>query len=356
MPELSKEELRSKLRARDIAPVYVLHGPETLIRDVAAKTITDLSFGKEDLRDFNEDIFSLSVPENMTSALAAAEQLPMMAARRVVRVTDVKIGATAQRDTLKEDHEKMLDAYLSDPSPHTVLIFVADELNGNRKITKLLKKHALVVEFTNLKGRELVKWIVSAAAENEAMIDDVSAQHLAALTGPDLRRLANEIKKLAAAALPERLITIEHIDTLVPQTAEMSNFDLTDHLIAGRRQQAIKTLKKILDDGVEPLALLGLISYNFRRLLAAGAMMSAGADRSEVAKVVKLRNIDQEKFLAAARRADRIQLIKILNKLNQTDIAIKTSLGGGGKTGSAMQIEMLVSEIATSAGRSARRT
>lgn len=352
MPKITKEQLRAKLRERDIAPVYVLSGSEAVIRDVAAKTIADLSFGKEDFRDFNEDIFSLSSPETMTAALAAAEQLPMMAARRVIRVTDVRIGATSQRDTLKEDYEEVLGTYLANPAPQTVLIFTADELNANRKISKLLIKHAVVVEFENLQGRELIKWIVSTAAENEALIDDRTAQHLAAMTGPDLRRLSTELKKLAAAALPEKLITVDHIDDLVSQTAETSNFDLTDHLVAGRSQMALQAMKKILDDGAEPLALLGLISYNFRRLLAAQSMMASGADRSEVAKVVKLRYDDQEKFLAAARRADHAQLTAILKKLNEVDLAIKTSLGGGGKTGSRMQIEMLVSEIATSAKRS----
>lgn len=353
MPEISKEELRAKLRGRDIAPVYVLYGPETVIRDVAAKAIADISFGKEDFRDFNEDVFSLSIPENMTAALAASEQLPMMAARRVVNVTDVKIGATSQRDTLKEDFEQVLSAYLVNPSPQTVLIITADELNGNRKITKLLKNHSFMVEFKNLEGRELVKWIISSAAEHGSLMDDATANHLAALTGPDLRRLANEIKKLAAAALPEKLITIDHINELVSQTAETSNFDLTDHLIAGRPQLAVKALQKILNDGAEPLALLGLISFNFRRMLSASSLMSAGADRSEVAKVLKLRYNDQDKFMAASRRADVAQLIEILKKLNAVDIAIKTSLGGGGKTGSRMQLEMLVSEIATSAKRSA---
>ena len=38
-------------------------------------------------------------------------------------------------------------------------------------------------------------------------------------------------------------------------------------------------------------------------------MMASGADRREVAGILKMRYNDQEDFLAAARRADRQQLI-----------------------------------------------
>jgi hypothetical protein len=77
-------------------------------------------------------------------------------------------------------------------------------------------------------------------------------------------------------------------------------------------------------------------------------MMAGGASREEVARVVKLRYRDQEPFLAAARRAERADLIRLLGRLNEVDLAIKTSLGGGGPAGSRMQIEMLVCETAMS--------
>lgn len=351
MPVTSKDALREQLKRREIAPVYVLHGPESALRDIAARTIADLAFSEGDFRDFNEDTYSLSTSENLLSALAAAEQLPMMANRRVIKIADARIAATSQRDTLKEEFEPALAAYLANPSPQTVLIILADEINGNRKITKLLQKHAVVVEFMRLEGPDLVEWTKSSFDKLGARIDITSVRHLIALTGPDLRRLSSEIGKLATAAITKGTVTVDLIDELVAHKAELSNFDLTDHLVAGRKSQAMAAMRKILSDGAEPLALLGLISYNFRRLLMAKSMMESGADRSDVAKILKLRYSDQEPFLAAARRAETRRLASILKRLAAVDLAIKTSVGGGGPHGSAMQIEMLVSEIAASAHR-----
>jgi DNA polymerase III delta subunit len=110
-------------------------------------------------------------------------------------------------------------------------------------------------------------------------------------------------------------------------------------------------LKKLLDDGSEPVQLLGLLLYNFRRLLMVKVMMDRGQDRREVAGILKMRYQDQEAFLASARRADRKQLLSVFDRLAETDLATKTSLGGGGDSGSRMQIEILVCEMAAAMGR-----
>ena len=342
----SRLELRTQLQRREIAPVYLLFGPETSLRDLAAKTIADLSFADGDFRDFNDTSFSLNNDASLERALAAAEQLPMMATRRVVRISDVRISATGFRDTITEDHEPLLSSYLSKPSPQSVVIFVADELNGVRKMGKFLREKTCAVEFKQLDDRERGEWARKKIRENGSEIDDATFGYLLGRVGADLSRLSNEINKLSTAALPNKTITLELIEELVPNTREMSNFDLTDHLVAGRRRQALAVLKKILDDGAEPLALLGLISYNYRRLLMAKDMMSRGIDRREVANVVKLRYNDQEPFLAAARKADMRSLTRAIQLLADTDLAIKTSKGGSGPAGSRMQIEMLVCELA----------
>ena len=342
----SREDLRNQLKRREIAPVYLLFGPETHLRDVAAKTITDLAFAPGDLRDFNETIFSLNSEDNLKRALAAAEQLPMMASRRVVRITDIRVSATGFRDTITEAHEPMLSAYFANPSPDSVVIFVADELNGVKKMGKFFREKTLAVEFTRLDDRQMAEWARKEINAAEAEIDEATLKFLLSRVGADVRRLTNEINKLAAAAMPGKRITSELIDALVPNSRELSNFDLTDYLVAGKGSQALAVLRKILDDGAEPLALMGLISYNYRRLLIAKEMMSRGAERGAVASAVKLRYSDQEPFLAAARRADIDSLTNAIKRLAGADLAIKTSLGGGGPAGARRQIEMLVCELA----------
>lgn len=313
---LSREQLREQLRRREIAPVYTLFGEETFLRDAAVKYIADLCFADGALRDFNEDEFSLNAPDEIRAALAAAEQLPMMAPRRVIRVTDLRVGATSNRDSLKEEFEEPLAAYLADPSASTVLIFVADELAAGRKIGKLLREKTAAVDFSRLDEGGLRNHAARRFKKLGVDAGPATVRHLVETVGPDVRRLNNEAAKLSAAALPDGVVTSEMIDALVPNSRELSNFSVTNNLIAGRRRQALRDLKKLLDDGTEPLSLLGLVSSTFRR------------------------------HLNGQSRIDPERLVKALRRISETDVAIKTSLGGGGPTGARIQLEMLVCELA----------
>ena len=344
MPTLTREDLRNEIKQGRIAPVYVLHGAEKYLRDLAAKTIADRSFSEDDLRDFNDDEFSLNNPDNLKIGIAAAEQLPMMATRRVVRITDVRI-TTAGRDTLKEEDESFLERFLTRPVETSVVIFIADELNGNRKLTKLLKQHAVVVEFAPLDDAELFRKASQEIRDAGGKADETTIRHLIGLVGSDILRLTNEIRKLATASLPSGLITIEMVDELVAYKREIENWSLTNNLLAGRKSTALQVLKKVLDDGAEPVMLLGLIASSFHKLLLAKALMEKGISRQEVISIAKPPYGHYEEFFAFSIRANSQNLIGALKRIASADLAIKTSIGGSGPTGARMQMEMLVCEL-----------
>lgn len=339
MAILGREDLRSQLKRREFAPVYLLFGAETYLRDLAAKTIADLVLAGSSLREFNEIEHSLN-DSKIQYALSDAEQLPLMDSRRVVKITDVRVSANSNKDNLKEEDEEILARYLARPAETSIVIFVAAELDKRRKISKLLLEKSVAVEFTEFKDDELVKWANNKLKELNTHADTRALNLLVALVGNNVRRLTGEIEKLAVAALPDKLITYELVESLVPNSREISNFDLTDHLLAKDKSRALQVLKKILDDGAEPLMLLGLISYNFHRLFLSKELMRQGVDRKEIARIMKLHWSKQEDFLATARRTDAKKLSWIMQKLAETDIAIKTS-----KATPRLQIEMLVCEL-----------
>jgi DNA polymerase-3 subunit delta len=343
---LNREQLREHLKRGEIAPVYVLHGAETYLRDLAAKAISEACFGDGDFRDFNDDAFSLNTPDNIRTALAAADQLPMMAARRVVKITEVRVSTSAQKDTLKEDNFEAVAAYLKSPSPSSVVIFVADELNGNRKVGKLLKDCAGAVEFATPDETLLVKWARQELKNNDAEMDDRTMRHLIALIGPDVRRLTIEIAKLATSALPAKTIGIDLVDDLVVNASENENFALSNALASNDAKRILRVLKKDLDNGGEPLGLLGLLSFHYRRMLIAKDLIESGADRATVTKSAKVFGGNAESFLAATRRADKKQLEHAVVRLAETDLAIKTSVGGSAPKGPRMLLETLVCELA----------
>lgn len=330
----TREDLRKQLKEGVYAPVYTLFGAEGFLRDVAAKALTDKILRDAPLREFNESAFDLN-ESDIRHALSIAEQMPMIAAKRVVKVQGL--------NKLKEADEDVLARYLENPLESCVLIFTADEIDKRRKISKLLLDKSFAVEFAPLRDLDLLEHARKHLQNQEIFAEPRVLQQIINLVGSDLRTLTTELDKLAAASFPERKISENLVSELVANSREISNFDLTEHLLAKNKPKTLQTLKKILDDGAEPLMLLGLIASNFRRLALANAMIKNGVSQDELFRAVKLPPNKKSDFYATARRADAHKLGKIIERIAETDVAIKNS-----QATPRLQIEMLVLELLSS--------
>ncbi len=332
----SRDELKRALKGGRIEPLYLLFGAEGFLRDAAARVITDMALKDAALREFNDATFSLSSVD-VQQAIAAAEQLPMMGARRVVRINDFA--------RLRESDEEALTRYLARPVESTTVIFVADDLDKRRKLSKTLLATCTSVEFAPLSDGDLAVWAKSRLKELKAETDERTLRQIIALVGQSVRRLATELDKLATAALPSGYISMELVDELVGRSRGLSNFELTDHLIARNRKRSLETLRRLLDDGTEPLMLIGLLASNFHRLALAKGLMAQGAPEQEVFRVVSMPFNARKDFIASAIRADAGQLARRIQRIAAADLSIKSS--GGGPKGARLQLELLVCELSS---------
>ena len=197
---LSREDLRNQLKRDEIKPVYLFFGAEKYLRNLAVKTITDRALQDSQLREFNEITYSLTETD-FVQAISSAEQLPMLSNRRVVKITDLKIGATPNKDNLKEEHEEILSRYLQRPAESSVVIFIAEEIDKRRKLSKLLLENTVAVEFTELSDFELLGWSKGKLKDLNTHADDQIIKEIVNLVGNNLLKLNTELEKLATAAL-----------------------------------------------------------------------------------------------------------------------------------------------------------
>jgi DNA polymerase III subunit delta len=331
MSLLTRADLHRALKQGELKPLYLLFGAETYLRDLAARALADAGLKGAALREFNEASYSL-LNTDVQQAIAAAEQLPMMAARRVVEIRDF--------GKLREADEEALMRYLARPVETSIVIFIADDLDKRRKLSKTLLEACVSVEFTPLSDTELAEWAKKRLRDLKVQTDDRTLHQIVALVGSDVRTLTNELDKLATAAVGSGLISMELVDTLVGRSRELSNFELADHLIAKNRKRALQTLQRLLDDGAEPVMLIGLIGSNYRRLALAKELMARGAANQEVYRQVGIFG-KREEFLATARRSDAQALARSIRRIAAADLAIKTS-----QATPRLQLELLICELA----------
>jgi DNA polymerase-3 subunit delta len=331
MKTLTRTELERSLR-EDPQPLYLLVGSERYLRDAAARSITEAALRGTLLREFNEASFNL-LRDAVQSAVAAAEQLPMMSERRVVRVRDFA--------RLREADEETLIRYLNNPSPSTVMIFIADDLDKRKRSTKTLLDNCVVVDFPPLKDAEAKAWAKSRLKELKVTADDAVLSEIISLVGTDVQTLFNEIDKLASAVADTGRLTSSAVDELIGRSRELSNFELGDHLLANNRKRALETLHRLLDDGAEPVMLIGLIAGNYHRLALAKDLLAKGG-REEVFRNISLPPFKRDAYIANLQRNDATKIARGLQLTAAADLAIKTS-----QATPRLQLELLVCELAS---------
>ena len=336
MSSLTRTELDKALAAGRVQPLYLLVGCEGYLRDAAARRVSEVALSGTLLREFNESSFSL-LSDHPVSVIAAAEQLPMMSEKRVVRVRDFA--------KLREADEVPIIRYLERPVDSTVLIFVAEDLDKRKKLTKALLANCTVVEFAAVRDAEAKAWAKVRLKELRASADDRVLTDIVRLVGCSLQTLNSELEKLAAAALDTGRITTELVDQLIDRSRELSNFDLGDQLVAGDRRRALETLHRLLDDDVAPVMLLGLIASNYHRLALAKEMLKRGA-RDEVYRLIYGPPAKRDAFMRTLQGSDSAKIARGIQLIATADLAIKTSQGGGGAKGARLQLEVLVCELA----------
>jgi DNA polymerase-3 subunit delta len=331
MKTLARTDLERSLQ-QGLNPLYLLLGPERYLRGLAADLIANAALSDSMLREFNESSFTL-LNDAARSAVAAAEQLPMMSNRRVVKIRDF--------GKLREADEQVLTTYVRDPAPSTIMIFVADDLDKRKGLSKALLDSCTVVDFSPLKDAEATKWCKSRLKELKTAADDRVVNEIVRLVGTDVQTLASELDKLVSAAIDSKRITLELVDDLIGRSRELSNFELADHLLAKNRKRALETLYRLLDDGAEPVMLVGLIASNYHRLALGKYLLSRGGP-AEVFRNVALPPFKRDSYIATLQRSDSKKIEHGIKLIAAADLAIKTS-----QATPRLQLEMLVCELAS---------
>jgi DNA polymerase III subunit delta len=330
MTAISRGELDRLLRQGQLRPLYLLIGPEAYLRKQAAQAIADHALRDTLLREFNDSTFSL-VGGGANQAIAAAEQLPMLSSRRVVRITDF--------GKLRETDENILIAYLSRPVECSTVIFIASDLDKRKKLTKTLLHECVVVDFPQLKDGEAKAWVKQRLTELKLSTDEQTLSEFVGLVGTDVQTLVSELDKMAAAATDTNRLTPELVDSLIGRSREHSNFELGDHLLAHNRRRALETLHRLLQSGAEPVMLLGLVASNYHRLALAKEILKQGS-RDEVFRVVAMPFFKRDQYIETLRRLDAGSIGRGIQLIAAADLAIKTS-----RASPRLQLEMLVCEL-----------
>ena len=277
-------EIRKQIKSGKTGPLYLLEGDDLQSRHDLAIEFANVV--DEGLQAFNVQSFYANEATNasgrdqlIAALLSNARTLPMMAPRRVIVVHEAdrllapKRGkgddedestqpasakATAGRRAASTPAEE-LEAYIENPEPMTTMVFVSGPLDGNRRVVKLLRKHADVVDCGTLHDpREAAMWITKRLEKDELTIEPKAVTLLLQSTGLTLGRIRPEVEKLILYAAGESAITVAHVrDVVIPTEESEDVFALMDAVKESNAPRALREISALLNEGVQPPLILG---------------------------------------------------------------------------------------------------
>lgn len=275
---LKYSDLISNLKQGKILPLYLFFGEEEFLIqeavDLIIKKVVDPG-----VRDFNFN--TLYCKDTSASELVSlCQTLPFMSEKRLVIAKEL--------DAFKAADLEELVSYLNDPSPSTCLVMLSSQGKYDKKsVISAVEAHGAVTRFYALLDPEIITWIEGWTKTRGLSIQRDAAQFLWQTLGNDLQKIGNELEKVHISINEKKAITFDDVKTVVGDFREYTSFDLAAALGRKNREKAFLILSRLIQEGEAPVGLLGSIIWNFRRLMQAKVMETAGVGAGELMKKLR---------------------------------------------------------------------
>lgn len=311
------------------APVVVMHGEESHLKQAALKALIQRVLAGEDA-DFNcsrhsgEEVEFKAVRDELLT-------VSMFSTARVVVVEEA--------DDFVQRNRAALEDYLERPARASVLVLDVKSWPKNTRLAKRLPAVGLELECTELTGGALHKWLADELASRcSKQLSRDAAALLVELAGNSLGLLAQELDKLAAYAGQRDRITIDDVRAIVGGWKAETTWEMLNAVRDGRPDAALAALDKLLRAGEPAVKLLGGINYVYRKLAEATERSRGGAN---LRAALQSANVFRSEIDAAERylrRIGRSRAEQILTLLTTADAGLK----GGSRMSERLQLEHLL--------------
>ena len=273
--------LLKAIKAKDFAPLYLLHGEEPWYIDRLEAAI-EANALQEHERAFNQTIVYGKDTEHL-QVIDAARRFPMMAERQLVLLREAQ-----DMRSLKE-----LAAYAANPSPTTVLVISHKhkKLNGNLTLTKNLKKNGVVFEAKALYDNKVPAWITNYLRDKKYKIEPAAASLLGDFLGTSLSKISNELDKLIINLKPGSTITAQIVEDQVGVSKDYNVFELQKaigHHDVVKATRIVNYFRANPKAGPLPLVLGSLYNY-FSKVFRLKELHRKRAAKQDIMKELGLR-------------------------------------------------------------------
>jgi DNA polymerase-3 subunit delta len=275
----ASEKFVSDVAGNKLRAAYVFIGDEVFFRDQCRQALL-AHLVPQDLRDFSMHDLDLS-EVSVAEVLDRAQTPSLMAPFQVFFVRGVKTLYT--RGSHAEEFAA-IEAYVKDPNPAAVVIFVADHLSipadvrrmemqdkdRYERIRETLGQYCALVELARVDEGDGIRWALNHAQKEGVKLEQDAARELIDALGADMMLVSRELEKLILYVGEKKQITLGDVETMVLAAKQRSLYELTDAISAKDKARALGVLDALLSTGDGDDAAIGhlyMLSRTFRQML-----------------------------------------------------------------------------------------
>ncbi|MBB6329649.1 DNA polymerase-3 subunit delta [Chryseobacterium sediminis] len=222
------------IKNKEVLPIYFFHGEEAYFIDVAVKAL-EHNFLEEDEKAFNQTV-TYGKDTSYQEVLSLARQFPMMGDKQVIIVKE------AQDLRFNEEENRILESYVENPVPSTVLVFAHKhkKLDSRKKAAKALDKAKALFLSESVKESNLPKWISDECTKLKINTAPNISHLLAEYLGNDLSRIVNELNKLKIILKEGEILDGTIVENHIGISKEYNIFELQKALGTKNANTAFK--------------------------------------------------------------------------------------------------------------------
>ena len=331
---MTESEFRDLLK-QNISGGFLFYGEEDYLKNHYRRELLKAALADcpPDLYDLN--CIRVTLEDGDFSALTTAiTTLPMLSEKKVVEVSPPNMGSwrEAEKKALLEALEGLKD------SPDTVLVLIASRgaLDpGTQKkpnpFFRSLSKILTPVEFPYQTGARLRRWVERHFAQAQIALPDGALSTLLARCPQDMTGLSGEMEKLIAYCLGKGITTLtpEIVVHVTAPALREDAFALANAVLAGDRTAALAALDVCRKQKEEPMIVLGSLARVMSDLLTVSVMMDGGADKTEIARTLKMHDYEASLYMRSAKGFGTPRLAAALDRCRVADRMMKSSTGAG---------------------------
>ncbi|HEY2386841.1 MAG TPA: DNA polymerase III subunit delta [Candidatus Binatia bacterium] len=225
-------------------------------------------------------------------------------------------------------HERLVQA-LERQAPQVTVAIVARGADQRRRLFARVRDLGHKVPVDHPRLGEMAEWADRFAREHGHRISEEARGVLLDCVGRDLLVLASEMDKLAAAVPAERTIEAGDVLRVSAPGREHGTFEMTDAVLARDHARAVRLLAHALDEGAQPIALIGALAATLRPILAGAELMAQGRRLEDAERAVGVNPYQRRTFQQGVRAYGARELRRAMTRLADIDLAIKTGTGDG---------------------------